>query len=94
MNEAALADLPEDILAIILCLVAKNCFGQEDGFRRWCKLAGALPCLSSFVLPRVPLKQLIQRNLPWEGEYGRTLCRANKTKQWYGSFKLLKLSDP
>ena len=77
MSDAGFADLPEDIIADILYLAAKDCFRQEDGFKRWCKLAGALPRPSSFLLPRVPLKQLTQHYLPWEGKYGQILCRAN-----------------
>ena len=77
MSDAGLGELPEDILADILCLVAKDCFKQEDGFKRWCKLAEALPLLSSFLLPRVPLKQLTQQNLPWGREYGHIHCLAN-----------------
>ncbi len=69
MSDAKLADLPEDILEGIFCLVAEDCFKGDDGFKQWCQLAAELPRLSTLLLPRAPLKQLTRRDLPWEGEY-------------------------
>lgn len=94
MSDARLADVPEDILADIYYLVAKDCFKQEDGFKRWCKLAGALPRLPTFLLPRVPLKQLAQHTLPWEGRYCQVLCRASTSNQKARCGSLLKLGSP
>ena len=71
MSVARLAELPEDILAHILSLVAEDCLRQDDGFKRWCKLATALPRLSSLLLPRAPLKQLTRRDLPWGGKHAQ-----------------------
>ena len=76
MSCAGLSSLPEDILSDIYHRVAKRYLWQDDGLRRCCKLAGALPCFSSLSLPHAPLWQLTRKGLPWDGEQARFLSRA------------------
>ena len=68
MSRTGIAALPEDVLRDILHRVARDYLKQEDGLRQCCKLAEALPCMSSLSLPRASLQQITQKNLLWEGE--------------------------
>ena len=76
MSRAEPDTLPEDLLRDIYRRVAEDYLkedGQDDGFRRCCKLAGALPCWWRLSVPRAPLTQWGREDLRWEGSHARIL---------------------
>ena len=84
--------LPEDVLRDILHRVARDYLKQEDGLRQCCKLAEALPCMSSLTLPWALLKQITHKDLPWEGETPDLLFSAYRPFVNWGTMP--KLSKP